>query len=151
MYDPSGMRSKARFGIALTLAALLGGVLIWMAIGGSLETYASCSDKLVDSHTYRLNCVISPGAADLQSVQGAALSADGVRFQVQDKDDPSKTLTVQYSGTVPDTFKEGREFVLVGAMKNGTFVGERDKLLLKCPSKFEGKPSPHIPSASAPA
>lgn len=142
------MRSKARFGIALTLAALLGGVLIWMAIGGSLETYASCSDKLAQGSTYRLNCVISPGALDVQSVQAAALGAEGVRFKAQDKDDPGKTLWVQYSGTVPDTFKEGREFVLVGAMNGDTFVGERDKLLLKCPSKFEGKPSPHITPAA---
>jgi cytochrome c-type biogenesis protein CcmE len=133
------MKSKARFGIALALAVLLGGALIWMAVGGSLETYAGCADKLNNS-TYRLNCVVSKGSP--QNAATLALSAEGLRFVVQDKDIPSKKITVLYRGTVPDTFKDGREIVVTGKMEGDTFVARRDSLLTKCPSKFQGKPSP---------
>jgi len=134
------MKSKARFGIALALAVLLGGALIWMAVGGSLESYAGCADKLSDS-TYRLNCVVSQGAP--ANAAALALSADGLRFTVEDKDNPSKKIAVLYRGTVPDTFKDGREIVVTGKMEGDTFVARRDSLLTKCPSKFQGKPSPH--------
>jgi cytochrome c-type biogenesis protein CcmE len=134
------MRSKARFGIALTLAGLLGAALIWMAIGGSLETYAGPASVKIDGETYRLNGVVATGSpADAGKL---ALTAEGVRFLVEDQDDPSKKVWVQYRGTVPDTFKDGREIVVVGKMDGDTFVGERNTLLTKCPSKFDAKKSP---------
>ena len=43
---------------------------------------------------------------------------------------------VAYDGTVPDPFRGGREIILTGSVENGTFVGERDTLITKCPSKF---------------
>ena len=43
---------------------------------------------------------------------------------------------VAYTGVVSDAFREGRE-VIVNVRKQGaTFVGERDSLVTKCPSKF---------------
>lgn len=131
---------KARFAIALSLAALLGGAMVWLAIGGSLETYAGPATVKLSDHTYRLNAIVSAGAPANAAAQ--AISADGVRFRVQDKDDASKTVQVLYRGIVPDTFQVGREIVVTGKMEGGTFVGKRDTLLTKCPSKFQGKPSP---------
>lgn len=131
---------RARFAIALSLAALLGGALIWMAIGGSLETYAGPAQVKLGGDTYRLNAIVSPGAPTNAAEQ--ALSAEGVRFTVQDQDDASKTVQILYRGIVPDTFQVGREIVVTGAMEGGTFVGKRDTLLTKCPSKFEEKKSP---------
>jgi cytochrome c-type biogenesis protein CcmE len=134
------MRSKARFTIALGLAVLLGGALVWMAIGGSLETYAGPAQVKVGDETYRLNGVVSSGAPANAAAQ--AISAEGVRFQVQDQDDASKTVQVLYRGVVPDTFQAGREIVVTGKMEGGTFVAKRDTLLTKCPSKFQSKKSP---------
>lgn len=134
------MRSKARFIIALGLAVLLGGALVWMAIGGSLETYAGPAQVKLGDQTYRLNGVVSKGAPANAAAQ--AISAEGVRFQVQDQDDASKTVQVLYRGVVPDTFQAGREIVVTGKMEGGTFVAKRDTLLTKCPSKFKSKKSP---------
>lgn len=137
------MKSKSRFAIALGLAALLGGALVWMAIGGSLETYATPSQAaLGDGQTYRLNAIVtngSPGDAARQ-----ALTPEGVVFTVQDKSDPTKTVKVAYKGLVPETFQDGREIVVTGHMENGQFVGKRDTLLAKCPSKFESKKTPTV-------
>jgi cytochrome c-type biogenesis protein CcmE len=61
---------------------------------------------------------------------------DGITFAVRDRDG-TKSVPVTYSGVVPDPFKEGREVIVDGKLQNGTFVGERDSLVTKCPSKFE--------------
>ena len=136
---------RARFAIALSLAALLGGALVWMAIGGSLETYAGPAQVKLGGDTYRLNAIVSPGAPANAAEQ--ALSAEGERYTVQDQDDASKTVQILYRGIVPDTFQVGREIVVTGKMEGATFVGKRDTLLTKCPSKFEEKKSPANESA----
>ena len=61
---------------------------------------------------------------------------EALRFVVADRDDPSESIPVTYSGTVPDPFRGGREVVVTGEVKDGVFVGERDTLITKCPSKF---------------
>ena len=45
-------------------------------------------------------------------------------------------MPVVYAGVVPDPFREGREVIVSGELKQGTFVAERDSLVTKCPSKF---------------
>jgi cytochrome c-type biogenesis protein CcmE len=37
---------------------------------------------------------------------------------------------------VPDPFRDGREVIVNGKVQDGTFVGEKDTLVTKCPSKF---------------
>ena len=88
------MKSRSRFAIALTLAAVLGGWLIWTSIGGSLETYTSPSGlvKTSDGTTYRLNGKVAPGSpADAAE---RAQTAEGLRFVVRDKANPKVTVPV---------------------------------------------------------
>ncbi len=139
MYDPTHMTSKPRFVIALALAALVGGALVWMVFGGSLETYTS-PGAMLEGKTYRLNAIVSTGSP--KDAAAEALTPGGVRFTVQAKDDPTKKVAIVYHGIVPEQFKDGREIVVTGQLENGTFVAERDKLVTKCPSKFQGKSSP---------
>ena len=48
-----------------------------------------------------------------------------------------ESVPVRYEGSVPDPFREGREVIVtVRKGADGTFVGERDSLITKCPSKF---------------
>ena len=61
---------------------------------------------------------------------------EGLSFRVADRDDASQSIPVTYTGTVPDPFRGGREIVLTGTLEQGVFVGERDTLVTKCPSKF---------------
>jgi len=68
---------------------------------------------------------------------GVARLAERVRRQGSaDREGGGPSLPVTYSGTVPDPFRGGREIVLTGEVENGTFIGERDTLVTKCPSKF---------------
>jgi cytochrome c-type biogenesis protein CcmE len=44
-------------------------------------------------------------------------------------------------GTVPDPFREGREVIVTVQKQGGRFVGERDSLITKCPSKYQTAPA----------
>jgi cytochrome c-type biogenesis protein CcmE len=60
----------------------------------------------------------------------------GIAFLVKDREGGGRSLPVTYDGTVPDPFRGGREIILTGSVEGGTFVGEPDTLITKCPSKF---------------
>ena len=51
------------------------------------------------------------------------------------------TIPVSYTGTVPDPFREGREIIVTVQDQGGRFVGERDSLITKCPSKYQPAPA----------
>lgn len=134
------MRSRIRFILALSLAAVLGGWLLYVSLGGATETYVTPTQLVAEQApqgTYRLNGVVS-GPVPEDAV-ARARSAEGYRFVVADKDNPSAKVTVLYRGTVPDQFKTGREIVVSGALENGTFMGKRDSLISLCPSKFSAE------------
>ena len=52
---------------------------------------------------------------------------DDLRFRIRDRDG-TESVPVSYTGVVPDPFREGREVIVSGELKNGTFVAERDSL-----------------------
>jgi len=64
-----------------------------------------------------------------------------LRFSIADKKNTTGTsIPVVYSGVVPDAFKPDADVVLEGKLTaSGTF--EADNLLVKCPSKYQARPS----------
>ncbi len=61
-----------------------------------------------------------------------------VRFTLTDG---YEAIAVQYSGALPQNFDEGRDVVVVGSLKGGDAL-EASKILVKCPSKYEGEEPP---------
>ena len=55
-------------------------------------------------------------------------------FTVQDEE-TGETLPVRYHGLIPDQFDEAYHIVAIGKCEGENF--EADKLLIKCPSKYE--------------
>ena len=49
-------------------------------------------------------------------------------------------VPVTYMGTVPDPFREGREVIVTVEKQGGSYVGERNSLITKCPSKYTVAP-----------
>ena len=69
-------------------------------------------------------------------VDGSVRTTDGgVDFRVRDREGTT-SVPVSYSGAIPDPFREGREVIITVRKQGATFVGERDSLVTKCPSKF---------------
>ncbi len=126
--DPARKRA-IRFSVALTCAVLLAGALIYTSFAASTE--ASTPSQLVASakpgQTYELTGKVETGSVEKRG--------STMLFRVRDRDGGA-SVPVIYTGAVPDPFREGRE-VIVDVRKQGdTFVGERDSLVTKCPSKF---------------
>lgn len=49
-----------------------------------------------------------------------------------------KTITVRYTGVVPDTFKDDAEVIVTGSVQpDGSFTAK--ELVAKCPSKYEAE------------
>jgi cytochrome c-type biogenesis protein CcmE len=64
----------------------------------------------------------------------------GLAFRVRDRGGRA-SVPVRYSGSVPEPFREGREIIVTVRREGGAFVGERDSLITKCPSKFSARRS----------
>ena len=62
-------------------------------------------------------------------------SIPGVRFRLQDAENPGRIIWVEYRGAVPDAFQPGAEVIVEGGM--GAAFFEARTLMTKCPSKYE--------------
>jgi cytochrome c-type biogenesis protein CcmE len=122
--DPSRKR-RLRLGVALAAAVLLATALVYTSFSASTE--ASKPSEIEPGKSYELTGKVVHG-----SIQK---SGNELRFRIRDRDG-TKSVPVNYAGVVPDPFREGREVIVSGELKQGTFVAERDSLVTKCPSKF---------------
>ncbi len=115
--------------MALTAVVLLASALVYTSFSASSETRTP-SDLLASAEegkSYELTGRVEPGYVR----RGAEL-----HFRVRDRTGGGASVPVRYSGTIPDPFRANRE-VIVEVRKEGQgFVGQRDSLVTKCPSKF---------------
>jgi cytochrome c-type biogenesis protein CcmE len=60
-----------------------------------------------------------------------------LRFTVKDIGDrkPAR-VDVNYSGSVPDLFRTGRDISVAGVMRHGRFVASPGSLITKCPDHY---------------
>jgi cytochrome c-type biogenesis protein CcmE len=132
--------------MALTVAAVLGGALLYFSIGGALQTYVSPAQLLrsTPGQVYRLDAIVSQ--QPVVNPQDQADSPRGLRFWVQDKQNAAARVLVIYTGLVPDAFKATREVVVTGTRSGNTFVAQRNSMITKCPSKFVNQPDPPAPA-----
>jgi cytochrome c-type biogenesis protein CcmE len=127
--DPSRKR-KIRLVAALGAAVLLAGALAYTSFSASSEakTPSQLASGAQPGRSYELTGKVAAGSVHHE---GGALF-----FRVRDRSG-NTSVPVRYVGAVPDPFREGRE-VIVDVRKQGSvFVGERDSLVTKCPSKFK--------------
>jgi cytochrome c-type biogenesis protein CcmE len=129
--DPQRKR-KIRLVVALSVAVLLAVALIYTSFSASTEAKEPSELAAASPGTsYEMTGEVVNGS--IRHV------GNGIAFRVVDRDGGGKALPVTYQGTVPDPFRGGREIVLTGSVENGTFVGEPETLITKCPSKFTTK------------
>jgi cytochrome c-type biogenesis protein CcmE len=116
---------------ALTAAVVLAAVLVWTSFTASSE--AVTPSTLVRGgeagRSYELTGKVLPGYRREDDV---------LLFRVRDRSG-SASVPVRYSGAVPDPFRAGREIIVTVRRQHGAWVGERDSLVTKCPSKFSAQ------------
>ena len=130
--DPRRKRT-IRLVIALTVAVLLGGALIYTSFSAATESKEP-SDLVgggaTPGKTYELTGKVKNGSVKR--------SDDVLLFSVRDRKGTA-SIPVRYTGSVPDPFREGREVIVKGRVDQGLFRAEPDSLITKCPSKFSDK------------
>ena len=124
-------RSPVRLVVALSVAAVLAIFLLYTSIAGG------GTPSLQPSQLAGREGKIALAGVVVGDPRGDA-RGDGLRFRLRDMDGTT-TVPVVYRGSVPDQFKRGRQIYLQGQLRNGTFVGEPDTLVTKCPSKYAPK------------
>lgn len=124
-------KRQVRLFIALGLALVLAAGLVYTSFNASSEARQPTElSQAVPGKNYEMTGRVVKGSI--------RKTGDGIAFRVSDRDG-SGSLPVTYSGVVPDPFRGGREIVLKGKVEDGVFVGDRDTLVTKCPSKFSEK------------
>jgi cytochrome c-type biogenesis protein CcmE len=122
-------RSPARLVVALGVAAVLAVFLLYTSFAGGTTPAVKPSQLGGKSRKVELTGVV------VGPVRGDAHTAAGLRFRLRDRAGRS-SVPVVYRGVVPDLFKPTREIYLHGQVQNGVFVGERNSLVTRCPSKY---------------
>lgn len=128
--DPS-LKRRVRLVGAMTAAVLLASALVYTSFSASSAT-KSPSALLASAQpgrSYELTGRVVPGYVR----RGSTL-----RFRVRDRAGRA-SVPVRYSGEIPDPFRGGREVVVTVRKDGDGFVGERDSLITKCPSKFKSQ------------
>jgi cytochrome c-type biogenesis protein CcmE len=128
-------KRKIRLIIALSAAVTLATALIY-------TSFSAASPALSPSQLLRQG---QPGRSYqlTGTVVAGSVHRNGevLDFTVADRAGGGASIPLSYTGTVPDPFREGRE-VIVTVEKEGTrYVGERNSLITKCPSKYKTAPA----------
>jgi cytochrome c-type biogenesis protein CcmE len=132
--DPARKRT-IRLVVSLSAALLLATGLLWQSFNASSEAKTPSQLLAMGEATgsYQLTGKV---------VEGSIVKKGNVtRFEVRDRDGRTK-VPVTYSGAIPDPFREGREIIITVRKQGNVYVGEKDTLVTKCPSKFTEKRSP---------
>jgi cytochrome c-type biogenesis protein CcmE len=131
--DPARKRT-VRLVVALSAALLLAGALAWTSFSASSEARTPAQlGAAKPGERYQLTGKVADGSYERKG--------NVHRFRVRERAGEA-SVPVVYNGTVPDPFREGREVIVtVQRDAGGTFVGEKDSLITKCPSKFQDKPT----------
>lgn len=123
-----------RLVVALSAAVVLASALVY-------TTFSAASPTVTPSlllrearlgRSYQLTGKVTRGSVRRD---GATLY-----FSVQDRSG-GPSVALSYTGIVPDPFREGREVLVTVRKQGASFVGQRDSLITKCPSKYTVTPS----------
>ena len=125
--DPARKRT-VRLVVALSAAVLLAVALVYTSFSASSEA-RSPSQLLTAAEpgkVYQLTGKVVPG-----------YTRDGTVTHLRVRDRTGEvSVPVRYEGVLPDAFRAEREVIIHVRKEGDVFVGEKDSLVTKCPSKF---------------
>ncbi|MEV4420388.1 cytochrome c maturation protein CcmE [Patulibacter sp. NPDC049589] len=129
------MTRTLRLTFAIVAAVTLAGALLYTSFAGSAEArQPSQMTNAEAGRDYRLTGIVVTGTVKRKG--------DALLFRVRDRKGGA-SVPVDYTGQVPDAFREGREVIVTVQKEGETFTGKPDSLITKCPSKFDdGKSKP---------
>ncbi len=121
-------------GLALVLAGILAGLTVYKK---SLTPYRSFDEAMKTDAVVQVHGKLTPGQA---SYDGKLL-----RFTLQEE--TGRRMDVVYAEVKPGNFDQARDVVAVGQWKGDAFHAQ--KLLIKCPSKYQEMQEKQAPNPGA--
>lgn len=131
--NPARKRT-VRLVVALSAAVALASALIYTSFSAASPTLTPSQllREAVPGHSYQLTGKVRNGSVRHEG--------ETLYFSVQDRAGEA-AVPLSYTGTVPDPFREGREVIVTVEKQGERYVGQRDSLITKCPSKYKVAPS----------
>ncbi len=114
----------------LSLVIVVG--LVWVGVNSfrsSLTPYRSFADARKDGGYVQVNGSLADTRVVADPLNGT------LRFDLRDS--KGEVMEVFYRGTKPANFEQATSIVALGSYERGHF--EADKLLVKCPSKYQAE------------
>ncbi|HEY5288273.1 MAG TPA: cytochrome c maturation protein CcmE [Solirubrobacteraceae bacterium] len=126
-------KRRVRLVVALSAAVILASALIYTSFSAASPTVtpSQLSREAVGGRSYQLTGKVKAGSVRHEG--------ETLYFSVQDRTGEA-SVALSYTGTVPDPFREGREVIVNVEKKGDRYVGERNSLITKCPSKYKVAP-----------
>jgi cytochrome c-type biogenesis protein CcmE len=130
--NPARKRT-VRLVVALSAAVVLAGALIYTSFSAASPalTPSQLVHEAQPGRSYQVTGTVVAG-----SVRHEGQILD---FSVRDRTGAT-AVGVAYTGTIPDPFRAGREVIVTVRKQGGGYVGERNSLITKCPSKYKVAP-----------
>ena len=126
-------KRTVRLVVALSAALVLASALIYTSFSAASPaiTPSQLVHQAQPGRSYQVTGTVAQG-----SVHRSGATLD---FSVEDRAGGT-AIPLTYTGTVPDPFREGREVIVTVERQHGRYVGERNSLITKCPSKYQTAP-----------
>jgi cytochrome c-type biogenesis protein CcmE len=115
--------------VALGAAVLLASALAYTSFTAASQavTPGQLLHGATQGRWYQLTGKVLPGYRQ---------AGDQLLFRLENRTGGA-SVAVRYSGEVPDPFAPGREVIVTVRRQGDGFIGQRDSLITKCPSKFK--------------
>lgn len=129
------MKIQGKHAVAGLLILISAG-LAFDSVSNYINPYLSVTQVVLNMERYSGKSVQVMGFVE----QGSFIRGDTgtIRFTLTDG---QESILVQFTGTTPQNFEEGKDVVAVGSLTGESSL-EASKLLVKCPSKYEGESAP---------
>jgi len=127
---------------AVVLVAALSG-LMYTTLSEGTEYYKMVDEVMADRTAWEGKNLQLHGYVVENSIRRRPDTLD-YRFEIQNN---GQVVTANYTGVVPDTFKDGSEVVLKGQLGPDGFAVVPNGVMAKCPSKYEPSRTPAVPGS----
>jgi cytochrome c-type biogenesis protein CcmE len=117
---------------------LIGALLLLAFAGFSLSSFKETLTPYVPYEKAKSGeRIVQVAGALLKGSSSYVATQESLYFNLKDPK-TSETLRVCYKGLKPANFEDAISIVAIGRFDTGAKVFEADKLLVKCPSKYQG-------------
>jgi cytochrome c-type biogenesis protein CcmE len=129
------MNKNKKIITALSIMAVAIIIMTFASMPSATSKEITITDVVESADKFEGDYIMTEGLLNKSSVQWDADNLE-LRFEIQDENETP--LSVFYKGVQPDNFTEDVIVIVEGFIgENGVF--EAEKVMTKCPSKYEGE------------